>query len=166
LGAAGITSILVTHDQPEALSFADQIVVLDHGRLMQAGQPRELYQKPRDELTATVLGEAIVLPATLGDGFADSALGRIPVETGSRRGPATIMLRPEQLVLTLAIAGAEPAACYGHLTELEFGGAVSTGTMTLEQAAPPLRIRVSGANLLRAGDRVRVSVTGRAHIVG
>ncbi len=47
LEAAGITTILVTHDQAEALSFADQVAVMRDGRLSQVGTPRELYLQPR-----------------------------------------------------------------------------------------------------------------------
>jgi iron(III) transport system ATP-binding protein len=63
LGEAGITAILVTHDQAEALSFADQLAVMRQGRLVQAGSPQQLYSQPVDEATALFLGEAVILPA-------------------------------------------------------------------------------------------------------
>ncbi len=94
LHTAGITAILVTHDQAEALSFADQVAVLREGRLVQAGTPQALYLSPRDRETATFLGDAILLPAELEAGFADCALGRIATDAGDRSGPAEIMLRP------------------------------------------------------------------------
>src|SRR5262245_32148752 len=50
LGQAGITTILVTHDQAEALSFADQVAVMRDGKLPQVGTPRELYLRPRDAM--------------------------------------------------------------------------------------------------------------------
>src|SRR5262249_52870972 len=65
LRAARVTTILVTHDQQEALSFADQVAVLDGGRLLQVGTPRELYLCPRNPMVAEFMGDAIVLPARL-----------------------------------------------------------------------------------------------------
>ncbi len=53
---AGVTTILVTHDQSEALSFADQLAVMRHGRLVQSGHPLDLYRYPEDEQTALFLG--------------------------------------------------------------------------------------------------------------
>jgi iron(III) transport system ATP-binding protein len=163
LGAAGVTSILVTHDQAEALSFADQIAVLDHGRLMQAGAPRDIYLRPRDEVTATFLGDAIMLPAELGDGYADCVLGRIPAETGERRGAAIIMLRPEQI--RLSDGAGQGDACCGTVTDVEFGGAVSTVSLAVDGLAMPLRIRMASAEAPLAGVRVRISVLGSAHVL-
>src|SRR5690606_8025167 len=96
LQTAGITTILVTHDQAEALSFADQVAVLRAGRLIQAGSPQTLYLHPRDRETALFLGDAVMLPAIVRNGFADCALGSVPVE-GDHQGKAEIMLRPEQI---------------------------------------------------------------------
>ena len=100
LRAAGITTILVTHDQAEALSFADQVAVMRDGRLSQVGTPRELYLKPRDRMIAAFLGDAIVLPARTGRRLGTVRLGRIAATPPARRGAAEIMLRPEQLQLT------------------------------------------------------------------
>ena len=99
LSGAGITTILVTHDQPEALSFADQVAVMRAGRLPQVGTPRALYLRPRDRIIAEFLGEAVVMPAVLADGWAACALGRLRVDDPHRHGPAQIMLRPEQISL-------------------------------------------------------------------
>ncbi|HTM76503.1 MAG TPA: ABC transporter ATP-binding protein [Devosia sp.] len=100
LSAAGITTILVTHDQAEALSFADHLAVLRDGVVVQAGPPQDLYLRPRDAQTARFLGDAIILQASLEHGFAHTILGSVPTDTASRTGNATIMLRPEQLELT------------------------------------------------------------------
>jgi iron(III) transport system ATP-binding protein len=99
LSGAGITAILVTHDQAEALSFADQLAVMRDGRLVQAGKPLDVYYRPRDAATAAFLGEAIILPARVDRGVATCALGRMPVTDASYSGAAQIMLRPEQLQL-------------------------------------------------------------------
>lgn len=95
LDAAGVTTILVTHDQGEALSFADQVAVMRLGRLPQIGAPRDVYLRPRDPMIAEFLGDAVILPADVADGWAVCALGRIPANSGQRRNDAQIMLRPE-----------------------------------------------------------------------
>ncbi len=171
LGAAGITAILVTHDQAEALSFADQVAVLRDGRLAQVGPPRELYLRPKDGETASFLGEAILLPAELsGDGWATCRLGRVAIDPASRHGPARLMLRPEQLQLAPAAADEADAACHGLVTEVEYGGAVSTVTVDLAAAAPdtvtvpPLLIRCPSDRLPAPGTRVRIAVQGTAHV--
>jgi iron(III) transport system ATP-binding protein len=184
LRAAGITTVLVTHDQVEALSFADQVAVLREGRVVQVGSPRALYANPADRGTALFLGDALILPAELEDGWARCRLGRVPVDARGRRGAAEIMLRPEQLRLTLASPGApaddaDPAACHGQVTDIEFGGAVCTIAVSLPHdpeafsRAPgvaaasnaPLLIRSTSVDLLPVGARVRIAVSGMAHVL-
>jgi iron(III) transport system ATP-binding protein len=166
LQIAGITTILVTHDQAEALSFADQVAVLRDGKLVQAGTPQSLYLNPRDRETATFLGDAILLPADLGDGFTNCALGRIPTDTNGRQGRADIMLRPEQLRLSVIDDADASATCVGKVTDVEFGGAVCTVTVVLSQAngAETLNIKSSGVGLPEIGSMVSVTVLGKAHV--
>ena len=163
LRAAGITTILVTHDQPEALSFGDQVAVLRDGRLVQAGTPQEVYLAPADRITAAFLGDAILLPADISGGFAHCALGSVPVAPGAKPGPGEIMLRPEQLRLS-AMPGDEIAgACSGRLAEAEFGGAASTVALAIF-GAPVLRFKYAGLGLPPPGSRLRIDVAGLAHV--
>lgn len=60
--ALGITFILVTHDQGEALSMADRVAVFNLGRIMQVGTPQEIYQRPRSRFVADFVGSSNVLP--------------------------------------------------------------------------------------------------------
>ena len=98
---AGVTTLLVTHDQEEALSIADQVAVMRDGRFTQVGSPQQVYRQPTDRFTAEFLGDCISLPCTVASGVADCALGRIPVQASAADGPATLVLRPEQLVATV-----------------------------------------------------------------
>ena len=163
---AGITTVLVTHDQAEALSFADQVAVLREGRLVQAGTPQALYLSPRDRETATFLGDAILLPAELGDGFADCALGRIETETNGRSGRAEIMLRPEQLRFSAIADLGSATLCAGNVLDVEFGGAVCTETLALAEASglAPLTVKSSSVGLPDVGATIHVSVVGKAHV--
>src|SRR3954469_7335465 len=99
LRAAGATAVLVTHDQAEALSMADQVAVLRGGRLVQLTDPRTLYRNPRDLDVATFVGEAVVLDADVRNGRARWALGELDLAGAAPDGPAQVLLRPEQLRL-------------------------------------------------------------------
>lgn len=70
LAHAGVATILVTHDQHEALSFASQIAVIREGRFTQVGSPVEVYSQPVDEATALFLGDALIFSARVNNGFA------------------------------------------------------------------------------------------------
>ena len=169
LGRAGITTILVTHDQAEALSFADQVAVLFGGRLLQAGPPRELYLRPADPTVATFLGDALILPAQVASGRADCALGPLPVRDRTRHGPATLMLRPEQVSLSPDAPG-NGSAPLGEVLEADFGGADCALTLRLldgpGSGGPPLLLRCPGMQAPPVGSRVRIGVTGEAHLFG
>ena len=162
LQAAGITAILVTHDQGEALSFADQVAVLREGRLVQAGSPQTLYRHPRDRETALFLGDAVLLPAIVRNGFADCALGRVAVE-GDHSGKVEIMLRPEQIRVVADSASPQNG---GRVVDVQFGGAVCTVAVALADVAlPPILIKTSSVALPAPGDLVRLDVAGRAHVL-
>ncbi|MCR6498224.1 ABC transporter ATP-binding protein [Shinella sp. CPCC 101442] len=159
---AGITAILVTHDQGEALSFADQLAVLREGKLIQAGPPQVLYRQPRDRETALFLGDAILLPADVSGGFADCALGRVAVD-GDHTGRGEIMLRPDQITITANDSAPEAGA---RVVDVQFGGAVSTVAIALPDASlPPISIRTSGIMLPVPGDTVQLGIAGRAHVL-
>lgn len=169
LRAAGTTAILVTHDQAEALSFADQVAVLRQGRLVQFGSPRALYGKPRDRETATFLGEAILLDARIVSGRAQCALGSLAVETGLSSGQVTVMLRPEQIQLTTAAAGTKPDGPFGRVDDVEFGGGNCMVLVRIDRSdrAMPdfLSIKCAGADIPEPGDFVRITVHGTAHVL-
>lgn len=175
LSAAGVTTILVTHDQAEALSFADQLAVMRSGRLVQVGGPMDLYLRPRDEATAMFLGDAVVLEARLESGWAHCELGRIPVASNSNSDAVQIMLRPEQLQLTeIPAADVDAQGSFGVITETDFTGSACVMAVRLVGSAAkettngersPLLVRGRGIQAPPIGATVRITVTGRAHIL-
>lgn len=98
LAAAGITALLVTHDQEEALSLAQQLLVMHDGRVAQAGLPAELYAAPVDAWVAGFLGDIDLLPGTVTKGRADCELGAFAA-TDHADGPVRVGFRPEALEL-------------------------------------------------------------------
>lgn len=172
LTGAGVTTILVTHDQSEALSFADQLAVMRDGRLVQSGHPLDLYRYPEDEQTALFLGDAVVMPARIEAGWAHCDLGRIPVNNHRNNPSAQIMLRPEQLQLvSIQPSPTEAAGCRAVVTERDFSGNTCTLTVELEtlvcgqQPGRSLMVRSSGLYAPPAGSAVHVSTIGHAHVL-
>jgi iron(III) transport system ATP-binding protein len=128
LGADNATAILVTHDQDEALSTADQVTVMRAGLMVQSGSPIDVYRSPVDEWVASFVGDAVLLPGRARAGVAETALGRLALldvvdldETGlfPRRdgqfrqdqllngggAEVTALIRPEQVLLGPADSG-------------------------------------------------------------
>jgi iron(III) transport system ATP-binding protein len=164
---AGVTTILVTHDQGEALSFADQLAVMRGGRLVQSGHPMDLYRYPHDEQTAHFLGEAVVMPARIESGLAHCDLGPVPVDSNGFIGDAQIMLRPEQLQVGGAVIGNQ--GCHAVVTERDFAGNTCTLTVELRSSTSQdpgrsLLVRSSGMHAPPAGSPVQLSVLGAAHV--
>lgn len=100
LRADGATAVLVTHDQEEALSCADLVAVMQHGRIVQAADPVTVYRAPRDLEVATFLGDAVRVPATFSEGFAETEVGRLELrEPRPPDGEGIALIRPEQFVV-------------------------------------------------------------------
>jgi len=90
-----VTALMVTHDQEEALSMADDVAVLRNGRIEQRGSPEEVYRRPRTAFVAAFLGATNLLPGRARDGVVETPLG--PVRVPTPDGPTTLSLRPEDL---------------------------------------------------------------------
>ncbi|WP_067478266.1 ABC transporter ATP-binding protein [Nocardia amamiensis] len=159
LRAAGMTSILVTHDQEEALSFAEQVAVMRDGRFTQVGTPEEVYGTPKDLFTARFLGDCVLLDAVVEADVAKCALGRIPVQRNAPTGAVTIMMRPEQLVAQMVPEG-EPDT--GRIRAVEFRGADVILTIALDGTPTPVRVRRASVEAPTTGQRVRLEVLGSA----
>jgi ABC-type Fe3+/spermidine/putrescine transport system ATPase subunit len=112
-----VAAVYVTHDQEEALSMSDRVIVMDNGRIMQTGTPKELYRRPVNRFVADFVGRASfmdVSPAGDGRGWTTPDGAVIQVEepqTGAGRYQA--MLRPEAIVL-----GRGPAEAVGGVNRL------------------------------------------------
>ena len=94
------TTLLVTHDQEEALSFTDRLAVMRAGRLEQLGLPEEVYTRPRTAFVASFLGRTNLLRATGRGEVADTLLGTLPL-TRPAEGNVLLSLRPEDLFFNL-----------------------------------------------------------------
>lgn len=121
---AGVTFILVTHDQAEALSLSDRVAVMEAGRVLQVGEPAALYARPNCRFVASFIGEANVLPGSL-LGFA----------------APYVAIRPECVKISMSGAA---GSLVGHVAELTFMGATSVCLVTL---ADGTRIKAERSDL-------------------
>ncbi|MET9519374.1 ABC transporter ATP-binding protein [Streptomyces sp. NPDC002994] len=117
-----VSILYVTHDQVEALTLADRIAVMDKARLQDVGTPQQLYRRPTTEFTASFVGNANLLPVTVGGTGAGVSFAGTPlkVATGGAAGgaTATLCVRPHLVGL-----GDGPNALRGTIAEVQWRGA-------------------------------------------
>jgi iron(III) transport system ATP-binding protein len=161
LTETGTTTVLVTHDQDEALALADQVALLADGRVIAAASPRELYRDPPDASAAASIGEVNILAAHTHAEHARCALGVIPIRAeGSPTvdGPSRLLLRPEQLVIALQASGDASRAV---VVEIQYHGHDALAQVRLgDRAGEVLLARVPGDLELDSGQEVWVEVVG------
>ena len=157
LTAAAATAVLVTHDQAEALSLADQVAVMRHGRLVQLDSPQTVYRTPSDAGVAGFVGEAVLLPAEIRSGLASCALGSLTVRSDVD-GHARILVRPEQLVLHVDGATGVEA----RVRDVSYFGHDAAVRLELVAAGTEVLARVAGHELPVPGSLVRLTVAGDA----
>ena len=97
----GITTIVVTHDQREAMTMADLVVVMGHGKILQAAPPIEIYRKPADAFVADFIGITNLLPAEVDSTGRTTVLGTaIPgLAMPAGQSKASVSIRPEDVHL-------------------------------------------------------------------
>jgi iron(III) transport system ATP-binding protein len=97
LREAGVSALLVTHDQDEALSLADHVAVMRAGRIEQAGSPDEVYERPANRWIAEFLGEVDVLTGVADGQVATTSVGTVPA--GGLAGQVDVLVRPESVAV-------------------------------------------------------------------
>ena len=127
----GITFVLVTHDQEEALLLSDRIAVLNEGRLQQVSPPRELYQHPANQFVAEFIGSANFLPIEVKDRVAYYQDESIPNKLAHADGKYLWMVRPESLSVTEEKPEGEGPCLQGEVLASVFVGATMMHTLTL-----------------------------------
>ncbi|MGQ9370749.1 putative 2-aminoethylphosphonate ABC transporter ATP-binding protein [Azospirillum sp. ST 5-10] len=156
----GVTTVMVTHDQEEALSVADRIVVMNRGRIEQVGTPAEIYARPATSFVAGFVGAANFLA---GHRTPDGRL-RLGPPNGAGGEPLTLCLRPEDVACEPADEGAAgPDVLIGTVAGAEFLGPVYRTRVAVPRlAAEPILADLPAAHALglglEPGRRVRIRV--------
>lgn len=160
----GITFIYVTHDQEEALTMSDRIAVMSEGKVLQVGEPMEIYEHPRTRFVADFIGESNFLPGVVDSITGDEVVvlvdNQIPVRAHtdlslSKGQPASVVVRPEKITL------GEEGDITGQIAEVVYIGTDTryvvkltqqTSLTVREQNADPERVR-----LYHQGETVKLS---------
>jgi spermidine/putrescine ABC transporter ATP-binding subunit len=157
---AGITFVVVTHDQEEAMSLADRIAVLDRGRVLQVDTPVELYGRPRSRFVAGFVGSNNLFSGRLlaSGGLSAPGVGVLPAPADGRTGVGLVAVRPENISLTAADApGAEQALLRGTVLDVSFHGGSSRIAVTVPGLRRPVLITASGPAPVAVGTPVCLS---------
>ena len=165
----GITVVFVTHDQTEALTMADRVAVLDHGKLQQIGTPQDLYENPRTAFVAGFIGETNfcggllrgvaskgkTVVVDLGGG---AEAGAVCVDDLPEGAPAQLAIRPEKLRLAIAGAGVLNA----RVKEAIYAGNASTLLLS-GSAGHEFRLRIpAGGGIVQPAVGETVGLTWHA----
>jgi spermidine/putrescine transport system ATP-binding protein/putrescine transport system ATP-binding protein len=158
----GLTFVVVTHDQEEAMSMADRIAVLRDGRLEQLATPQELYANPATRFVASFIGTANLFDGTAtAAGVEVPGIGKVPAAHALAVGArATAVVRPEDVEL----ADAATSGLRGTVVDTYFLGGASTISIEVPGLAAPILATVHGATRFARGDAVGVRF-GRAAVV-
>jgi len=152
--ALGITSIFVTHDQEEALSICDRIVVMNKGNVVQVGTPEEVYSKPNSRFAADFIGKSNILKGALETSDDGKVIFRMPngdtLKTSNpdlMEGQASLLIRPENISVSTGESGGENRnVIQGEIEHVTYLGEVTY-----------FRVSVSG------GGTLLVPVYGKDH---
>jgi len=151
----GVTTIMVTHDQEEALAMADRIVVMNHGVVEQVGGPVEVYTRPRSPFVARFVGQMNFLEATAGERAGWARLGAVemrhgavePIAAGTR---LTLAIRPEEILVGPAANGSENRLVT-RIRGIQFLGPFTRLSLALPDGAPALECDVAATAFAALG---------------
>ncbi|SEN62767.1 MULTISPECIES: ABC transporter ATP-binding protein [Cryobacterium] len=158
------TSLLVTHDQEEALSLADFVAVMRGGEILQFGTPADVYERPVDPWVAGFVGDTVELNGVWQGGRVDCGLGSLPADwMGAASAPADgtpvlVLLRPEWLTLAAPSTERQTDAV---TTAIAYAGHDALVSFTLAGGLV-VRARVAAPDLPRLGDRLTLGVRQNA----
>ena len=168
----GITTVMVTHDQEEALSMADRIVVMNHGVIEQVGTPMEIYREPATPFVVDFVGKANVLE---GQVIANGKLkigGRVLDCAQCTEVGRTVRtyLRPEDIIAR-PIGEGDPNVIVAHIDKVEFLGSYCLVRVSAEDIPVPMTVYLSLNFLaelgLKAGSRLKLRIlTERLRVFG
>ena len=128
----GVTTLYITHDQREAMALADVMAVMEAGRILQIGAPRDIYERPASAAVARFIGRGALVQAAVAGGTAQIAGQSVPV-TGQGSGPATLFLRPRDVV------GGD-AGCAATVVSVQYRGGHWEAEVRAEALDAPLAV--------------------------
>ena len=146
-----VTAIVVTHDPEEALRMGDRIVLMDHGRLVQAGTPADIYTHPKNLFVARFFCELNEVAGKVRSGFAETALGRFAAPGLPEGSDAVVAIRPQALRVR---HGGTGVRC--RFQQRQFLGHVDLVDLSVEGLDTPLKGRLLRDAIPQVNDDLRV----------
>ncbi|MFI6322574.1 ABC transporter ATP-binding protein [Nonomuraea sp. NPDC050556] len=149
----GVSTLFVTHDQAEALSLSTRVAVMDQGRIVQRGTPREIYERPATRFVADFVGTANLVDAEVdGDGTLRTPAGSIRATCdGLKKGDrVTACFRPENVLINAS------KGLKGTVERVDFLGETLDCRVRLDGCAQRVTVRCHPADGVREGDAVFV----------
>ena len=162
----GATVLVVTHDPEEAMAIADDLFLMSDGRILQAGNPEDLYLRPVSLVAARLLGEMVAIPGMAVDGRVETVLGALAAP-GVSEGPVQVGLRPEALQPARDGVPVRVLACRfagdGHRLTLDLAGVPAQLRWREAPPAPGeiVNVRLDPAGTVVFGDAGEPEVSGR-----
>ncbi len=154
----GVTTIMVTHDQEEALAVADRIVVMNHGAIEQIGTPQQIYREPASPFVADFVGKVNVLPGRVEGGRLRTGALELAAEGADR--DVRVYLRPED-VLARPIGDGDRHVFDGAIEKIEFLGSychvhVATPAFAPQKLTVYLSLNYLAEQSLEVGSTLRL----------
>ena len=157
----GTTSVLVTHDQEEALTLADRVAVLRDGRLEQFGTPEEIYQHPATDWVAGFVGDVVEVEGRWRAGRVSCTFGNVEAAaigfTPADGDAVRLMLRPEWIVPRPDLLATVAAGADARVASISYAGHDAMLTCDLS-AGSTVRMRMAAVNLPQVGQTLRLAV--------
>ncbi len=161
LNNVGVTCLMVTHDQEEAMTMANRIAIMSHGRIAQIGSPVDIYESPNSRMTAEFIGSVNIFEAVIEEDNSDSVVLSSPlldapvfidrgVTTPAETTETLVALRPEKIYLTTEPPAAECNWSMGVVDNIAYLGDISSYYVKLGSGK---RVQATLANVERRGER-------------
>ena len=153
--SVGVTVVMVTHDQEEAMTMASRIAVMSQGKVLQVGSPKEIYEHPNSRFVADFIGNVNLFEGQLTLDEPDrcqisTKIGEINVGhgvPGSLNMPMAVAVRPEKIEISKVLpADAGPNLFKGRVKEIGYLGSYST---YIVQASDGSKVKITEANTSR-----------------
>lgn len=173
-----LTVIFVTHDQEEAMSMSDRIVVMNEGKIEQIGTPTEIYEKPASQFVACFIGYINIIKGRIESLQNDAVIVSTGVGefvninkdlTGLNRGErVTVIVRPESAVLGRKQSQGDKNCVSGTIINFTYIGAVVRYSIDLDGLESPFILDVSnpeGKGILQIGENVDISFPEKFHCI-